>query len=102
MKQVINGKVYNTETATKIGSNGNGFGPSDFHYLWEALYITKKGAFFLHRDGGAASSCSRASGGGRFGDERLEAVSKAEALQWCEHAGIGAERISDFFEIDEA
>jgi len=49
MKQIINGKVYNTETATVIasdyywdGSNWDRRGRNTF------LYKTPKGAFFAH------------------------------------------------------
>ena len=102
MKQIINGKVFNTETAERIDADGNGLSASDFGYLWEALYMTKNGAFFLHRDGGAASSCSRSSGGGRCGDSRLESLTKAEALEWCERARTDIDTIAKFFTIEEA
>ena len=43
MKQSIDGKVYNTETAKKLAHYWNGLGASDFGNLSEDLYITKKG-----------------------------------------------------------
>lgn len=102
MKQIIEGKVFNTERAERIDTRCNGLSGSDFNYLWEALYITKRGAFFLHRDGGAASSCSRSCGGGRVGDERIETLTQEEALDWCEQARTDIDTIAKFFTIEEA
>lgn len=42
MRQVINGKVYDTEKATLIAEDGYG-NPSDLHWWHEALYRTAKG-----------------------------------------------------------
>jgi hypothetical protein len=52
MKRVINGKLYNTETAAMVceWSYSN---RSDFNYKSEELYKTKKGAWFLFKEGGA-------------------------------------------------
>lgn len=54
MKQVINGKLYNTETAQEICSCQYGY-PRDFDYVLEELYRKKNGEFFLHTCGGPAS-----------------------------------------------
>ena len=51
MKKVINGKIYNTETATLIHQWDNGR-RGDFSSCEEDLYRTKKGAFFIHGEGG--------------------------------------------------
>ena len=49
MKSVINGRVYNTETATKIATNiywdGNNW---DRHGRSTCLYKTSKGNYFIH------------------------------------------------------
>jgi len=45
MKKIINRKVYNTETAELIGEYWNGLSINDFHYVYEELYITKKGNY---------------------------------------------------------
>ena len=68
MKQVIEGKRYDTETATKIGEGGGKAYPGDFHYYSEALYVTKKGSYFLAGEGGPLSRYGRpAYGGGTCG-----------------------------------
>ena len=48
MKKIIDGKVYNTETADSIGSYWNGYDPRDFHYEELTLYKTKKGQCTIH------------------------------------------------------
>lgn len=50
MKQIINGKMYNTETATEIATRSNGC--TGWEYLEETLYRKKNGEFFLCGSGG--------------------------------------------------
>ena len=38
MKKIINGKKYDTDTASCVGSWDNGYGYSEFGYFSEALY----------------------------------------------------------------
>lgn len=48
MKRIIEGKMYNTDTAILIASNGSrGLSPSDFNYYDHDLYRKKTGEFFL-------------------------------------------------------
>ncbi len=52
MKKVINGKMYNTETARKMGSGGSvGLSQNDFRYFHENLYVKKTGEYFLAGEG---------------------------------------------------
>lgn len=53
MKKIINGKMYNTETATELGNFWNGLSTNDFRNLSETLYRKKNGEFFLYGQGGA-------------------------------------------------
>ena len=97
MKRVINGKIYNTETATRIGFTE--FGTSgDHRYCYEALFKTPRGRFFLEYHGGALSryavSESPNTTGGSSGIQVLE---EADALAWCEAAGIDAAGIDAHF-----
>ena len=49
MKKIINGKLYNTETATLIGGfYKGGTGYSDINYIEQKIYQTKKGQYFLY------------------------------------------------------
>lgn len=85
MKKIINGKRYDTEKATEIGSTCHGGGPRDFHYYTETLYRKRTGEFFLHGDGNAASKYSRRVGVSEWaGDEQLVPLTYEEARAWVE------------------
>ncbi len=85
MKQIINGKSYNTETADFIAEWDNGYYGGDFHRCSENLYQTKKGQYFIHGNGGAMSSYAQSSGNMVVGGERIRLITKEEALKWCEN-----------------
>jgi hypothetical protein len=55
VKSVIDGKLYDTEKAEYIAGWDNGQLNSNLDMVTEKLYQTKKGNFFLHREGGARS-----------------------------------------------
>jgi len=59
MKKVINGKMYNTETAKHLGNWWNYLGWRDFNNLAQDLYIKRTGEYFLHSEGGALTFCAR-------------------------------------------
>ena len=46
MKKIINGKMYNTDTARKVASCEHGDGPRDFRYYSESLYCKRTGEYF--------------------------------------------------------
>jgi hypothetical protein len=97
MKAVIEGKRYDTTTAMKIGSGGGMAYPGDFHYIYEALYITPRGNFFLAGEGGPLSRYGRpAHGGGTCGGEGIVPVTKEEALLWCE-SQLPTDQYEEFF-----
>ena len=103
MKKVIAGRVYNTETAELIANWSNGCSYSDFNYCEESLYITKKGSFFLHGEGGPNRGYARSCGANQFcGGASVKAFSKEEVLEWLEIRNIDAEEIEPFMEIKEA
>jgi hypothetical protein len=64
MRQIVEGKRYDTSTARKIGSGGGKAYPGDFHYYSESLYLTEKGSFFLAGEGGPLSRYGRPAYGG--------------------------------------
>ena len=51
MKKVIDGKLYNTETAEKVASWANNYNRGDFNRVDQDLYLTKKGNYFMHQKG---------------------------------------------------
>jgi hypothetical protein len=59
MRNIINRKVYDTETAEWIYDTSNGNGVNDFGFERSALYRTKRGVWFLAGNGGPSSRFSR-------------------------------------------
>jgi hypothetical protein len=82
MKQIIEGKAYNTETAELIGTEHNGH--HDFRKKSESLYKTAKGNFFLHGIGGAMTEYGEDYGDGRSGGSKLIPMSEQEAFKWAQ------------------
>ena len=84
MKKIINGKRYNTDTATLIGSTGYGY-PGDLEYWTEELYRKKTGEFFLYAEGGPMSKYSRKIRENEWsGGEEIRPLSLKEAQEWAE------------------
>jgi hypothetical protein len=83
--QIIDGRRYNTATATEIASYWNGLSLSDFHTLTETLYRTPKGAFFLVGSGGALTSYSKSCGNNSYcGGTRWTVLSDEDAFKWLQ------------------
>lgn len=84
MKKVIDGAVYDTDTAKPLGTIESGE-PGDFDYYEESLYATKSGKYFLHGDGGAQSKYSQETGENRWsGGEKIIPMSYGSATKWAE------------------
>lgn len=104
MKKVIDGKLYNTETADLIHEWDNGRFTSDFGYCEEALYKTKKGAYFIAGEGGAMTGYARPCGtNSTCGGSDIRVLSEAEAMAWLEEHD-GTEASEGYFgdKIEEA
>ena len=96
MKKIINGKRYDTETATLIGSAGYSY-PRDFEYWAEELYRKKTGEFFLYGEGGAKSRYSRRTGQNEWsGGEEIRPLSLKEAQEWAEEH-LDADKYEEIF-----
>lgn len=102
MKKIINGKIYNTDTALFIGNFASACGPGDFRYEDTDLFKTTKGAWFICGGGGPLSRWSRPSGSGQCGGSGIEVMTTAEALEWCEFSRIDADVIAQHFSVEEA
>ena len=87
MKRTINNKVYNTETATLVAEYWNHLSRSDFHYLAEDLYLTPKGVWFLHGQGGAMTHHAEHYGNSCSSGESIIPMTEKEALEWCQDHG---------------
>lgn len=100
MKQVVGGKVYNTETAELLGEYSYGEITS-WHYYREELYRTKKGTYFVYGKGNALSKYGKYECGyGYDPDEAIEVISEDEARAWAEEH-MSAEEYMELFEVEE-
>ena len=103
MKKIINGKLYNTDTADMLGEYWNGLPCGDFNKVDEALYRTKKGAYFIAGSGGALTHYARRCGdNSQCGGEGLRAVTEQEAREWMEVHCTADEYIEAFGDTQEA
>lgn len=85
MKKIINGKVYDTNTAKELGSWSNMADYGDFSQFSEALYRKKTGEFFLHGEGGPMTKYAVAEGSNSWrGGERIMPMNFSEARAWAE------------------
>lgn len=102
MKKVINGKLYNTETARRCGEYEPNPYRSDFSWFCETLYLKKTGEFFLHGDGNAASPYSKSCGQNEWsGSEEIKPLTYDEAQKWAEEHLDGDAYIEIFGEPAE-
>lgn len=98
MKKIINGKMYNTETAKKVGEWWNGYSTRDFHYCEETLYQKKTGEFFLYGEGGALSPYTKSCGQNCWsGAEEIIPMRESEAREWAEEK-LSADTYIEIFE----
>jgi hypothetical protein len=83
-KAIINGCRYDIEKATLIGYYGSPHEGTDLH-TWEAeLYVTKQGRYFLAGTGGPMSRYGTPMVNGFDWGEKIEPMSKEDALRWAE------------------
>ena len=101
MKKIINGKVYNTQTAKCLVEWDNGHFKSDFNYCSEDLYRKRTGEYFLHGQGGAMSKYSSRSGNSSGWGDQIIPLTLDEAKEWAEKKLDGDEYESIFGAIAE-
>lgn len=82
MEKFIDGKKYDTATATEIVSYDNGKLPMEEYE--ETLYKTKKGAFFLWKGGGAQSCMGIRDGNSSHMSSDIVALKEYEAREWLQ------------------
>ncbi len=100
MKRIVDGRMYNSETADLVGSLSRG-GTSDFQYERTGLYRTKRGQFFLAGEGGALSRWGRQAPfdrNGLIGGEGVLPLDPKDALDFAEKADVDAELIAVYFD----
>lgn len=84
MKKVIDGKLYNTETARLIKTIGADT-ITDINQWGAKLYQTKKGEYFLHRYSGA-NSCEaiKTTSGSYIDGENIYPANLENIAQWVD------------------
>lgn len=71
--------------------------------MYEDLYLTEKGSWFIHGQGGALSSYGTSRGTYKSSGETIRSLTMEEALKWLEEMGF-ADEIAEHFsdQIEEA
>ena len=100
MKQIIKGKMYDTETAKMIGDYWNGLPNNDFRYCHEELYQKKSGEFFLYGKGGPLTKYKEPFGNMWGGGSRIFPMSEDEAKEWIENH-LSADAFIELFGMPE-
>ena len=104
MKKVINGKMYNTETADLLATWDNGRW-GNFDVLEEKLFRKRNGEFFLYGYGGPKSVYAQPDGDGWVSSgHEIILLSEKEAREWAEEHlnGDEYEEIFGIVEEDES
>lgn len=101
MKKIINGKVYNTETATLIARASSDYDGSNLKWWSEDLYKTPRGNWFISGVGNAMSRWNTRYDNMRGPGEGIEVLTESDALEWCERNGIKASIIEANFTVEE-
>lgn len=103
MKKIIEGKMYNTETATYIGRyRTDTMSRRDFRYLEEELYQKRTKEFFLCGEGGAMTKYAKyVEGCGYTDGEKIIPLSEDEARDWVEEHMDVDDYIELFGEYEE-
>ena len=82
MKKIIKGKLYDTDTASRVYSDIRGNG---FDRIEETLYRKRTGEYFIHGEGGARTRYAEQDGTGAYmwGESVVPLTLKA-AQEWAE------------------
>ena len=100
MNKIINGKRYDTKTATLKGKFSCG-SKSSFHYWEENLYQKKTGEWFLYGVGSALSKYSDCSDGRSWGIEKIMPYTEDEAKEWAEKYMLADKYEELFSKVEE-
>lgn len=101
MRKIINGKKYDTETATIVCTTDNGRPRTDFQFCMETLYLKKTGEYFLQGEGGAASKYAELHCGYNTSGERLIPFTLEDAKAFVEEHGSVEDYEMLFGEVEE-
>ena len=98
MRRVINGKVYDTQTADTVVNLDNDLSGSDFNFQRISLYRTKKGVFFIAGTTGAFGRfCVMEDDGSRSDGSGIDVITKDEAREIAENAQTDVDVMEQHF-----
>lgn len=104
MKKIIDGRMYNTETAKQVGSRWDSTDyVTDFDYFSETLYRKKTGEYFIYGSGNAASPYATYEGNHTYsGGSAIRPMSYEVAREWAEKHLDVDEYEAEFGVVDES
>lgn len=101
MKKIINNKVYDTDTAKKMGEWCKNW-EDRLYRVTEELYRKRTGEFFLYGYGGPGSKYGVSSGNGNWSSsEQIIPMTYGAAQEWAEKYLDGEEYEAIFGEVVE-
>lgn len=97
MKKIINGKLYDTDTARMLGSWENTWDTRDFGHVSEELYIKRTGEYFLYGEGGPSTRYAKTIGQNSWsGGAQIMPLSVEAAREWAEEH-LSADKYAEIF-----
>lgn len=98
MKKVVNGKLYDTKSA-ELFCEYSFSNPGDFKHVYEALYKSPNGQFFIEYSGGASSEYGVCCGQNEWsGSSGIRLVSNDDAKEFIEEHGTADDFLMAFGE----
>jgi hypothetical protein len=88
MRKIIDGKRYDTETATHVANFWNGYPKNDFKFEDSDLYVTRSGNWFLAGRGGPMSRWSAISGNMSTYGCGIAPMTREQAREMLEQEGM--------------
>nr|WP_051700123.1 hypothetical protein [Limosilactobacillus reuteri] len=85
MEEIINGRMYDTETAQRKGTWANTWNDNDYSQVIETLYQKKNGEYFLECIAGPSSIYKIYSGGKTWGQIFLKPIFHIDAVEWAKN-----------------
>ena len=102
MKKVLNGKMYDTDTATLMSVWRNMGDTRNFSYCEETLYRKRTGEYFLYGYGGPMTKYAVSTGSNSWsGGEMIIPLTLSAAQEWAEEHLDGDEYQKIFGEVAE-
>lgn len=101
MKKIIRGKVYDTDTAEKVGGWAKGL-EDNLYWIEEELFRKRTGEFFLCGSGGPGSKYAVSTGDSNWrSGEEIIPLSYQAAQEWAEERLTADEYEAIFGEVVE-